>query len=126
MFRLTFLGLGFAFILSTGAVAGDSNCKLKVADAVALVLSQDTDTNGTVSLKESLGAYAFFDAEIYARSKMEPILFRKGIYTYVLNHEKYPAELSSITAWLVKKPSWNYEKNESQIARAMNAFYQCD
>lgn len=123
---LTYLGLVFAFTLSFGASAGDSNCKLRVAEAVANVLSQDTDASGTVSLKESMGAYAFFDAEIYERSKMEPIGFRRAIYTYLLSHENYPAELYAITVWLSKSSSWKYEKNEAQITLAMDSFYQCD
>jgi len=126
MFRLRFFVPCFLFILSSGAIAGDSNCKLKVVEAVKVILSQDCDENGTVSLKESMEAYPYFDAEIYARSKMEPKGFRRAMYTYMLSNEKYPTDLSEITAWIVKKPSWNYEKTWWQIEKAMMALYQCD
>jgi len=106
--------------------AGTSNCDLKVDDAVHAILKQDVDASGAVSVSEALNAYAYFDATIRDLSKMESLPIRKAIFTYLLKNEKLPVSGPSFLAWMAKRPFWKFERDESQVRKAMNAFYLCE
>jgi hypothetical protein len=124
------LKIAFAFFfgltLSTAAFAGDTNCQLKVADAVRTIMKSDANGNGTISVRESLSTYETFDAEIRALSKVEYKGMRRAIYTYILKHEALPTHFVDLLDWFAQQGLWKYEKSEAQVKKAMNAFYACE